>query len=71
MEYDWYDEQHVSQALINRYNVNYIYPFIELAKFYYLLEEFESAEYWKNKAVYLAKKADNETLMKEIEEEIW
>jgi len=56
---------------MNRYNLNYIPAFMELAKAYNSSGEFESAKFWKDKAVFLAKKANDEDLIKKIEDENW
>jgi hypothetical protein len=71
IEYDWHNEQHISQSMMDRYNLNYIPAFMELAKMYYLSGENKSAYIWKNKAVLLAKKVNDVDLMKKIEEENW
>lgn len=71
LEYDWYNEQHISQSMIDRYNLNYIPAFMELTKMYYSLGEFESARFWEDKAIFLAKKAKDEDLIKKIEEKNW
>lgn len=71
LEYDWYNEQHISQSMMDRYNLNYIPAFMEFAKMHYSNGEFESAKFWKNKAIFLAKKANDEDLIKKIEEENW
>jgi len=67
LEYDWYNEQHISQSMMNRYNLNYLPAFIELAKVYYSSGEFESASYWKEKARFLARKANDEAMLEKIE----
>lgn len=67
LEYDWYNEDHVSQSMMDRYNLNYIPAFVELAKDYHSSGEIESANYWRDKALILAKKANDEALLKEIE----
>jgi len=67
LEYDWYNEKHVSQSMMNRYNLNYIPAIMELAKMYYSSGELEPAKYWKEKAYFLAKRANNEAMLEEIE----
>ena len=71
LEYDWYNEQHRSQSLMDSYNLNYIPAFMELSKMYYSSVAIESAKYWKDKAIFLAKKANDEDLVKKIEEKYW
>jgi hypothetical protein len=68
LEYDWYNEEHISQLMMNRYNLNYIPSFIELAKEYNLSGDLESAIHWRDKALYLAKKVSDESIIKEIEQ---
>ena len=68
LEYDWYNEVHISQLMMNRYNLNYIPSFIELAKEYNLSGELESAIHWRNRALHLAKKASDDSIIKEIEQ---
>jgi hypothetical protein len=45
LEYDWYNEQHISKTMMNRYNTNYIPSFIALAKDYNLSGNSELAVY--------------------------
>ena len=71
IEYCWYNEDNISLPLVDRYNVNYLPAFIELAKMYYLTEEFESAQYWQDKALFLAKKVNDEELIKKIRKLEW
>jgi hypothetical protein len=68
LEYDWYNEQHISRTMMNRYNTNYIPSFIELAKEYNLSGDSELALYWKNRALVIAKKANDESSIDEIEQ---
>jgi hypothetical protein len=67
LEYDWYNEQHISKTMMNRYNTNYIPSFIALAKDYNLSGNSELAVYWKNKALLVANKGNDESAIKEIE----
>jgi len=71
LDYNWYNEQHVSLPLMDRYNLNYIPPFIELAKMYYSKGDYQLSKYWQDKAIHLAKKINNEELMKKIKEMDW
>jgi hypothetical protein len=68
LEYDWYNEQHISQTMMNRYNTNYIPAFIELAKEYNLSGDSELALYWRDRALVIAKKANDESSIREIEQ---
>jgi hypothetical protein len=67
LNYDWYNEKHVSQKMMHRYNTNYIPSFLEVAKEYYLTGNSELAVYWKNKAFQLAEQANDESSLQEIE----
>jgi hypothetical protein len=67
LNYDWYNEKHVSQKMMHRYNTNYIPSFLEVAKEYYLTGNSELAVYWKNKALHLAEQANDESRLQEIE----
>ena len=71
LEYDWYNEQHVSQPLIGRYNLNYIPPFFELAKMYKSKGDYRLSKYWHEKAIRIAKKTNDEELIKRIEGMGW
>jgi hypothetical protein len=71
LEYDWYNENNVSQPLIDKYNLNYVPAFIELAKMYHSEGNSEVSEYWQNKAVHLANKVDDEDLLKRIKDLSW
>lgn len=68
LEYNWYKEDHISKILMDQYNLNYIPAFLELAKMYYLNDEFESAKYWQDKAMLLAERTDDKDLIRKIEE---
>jgi hypothetical protein len=71
LEYDWYNEQHITQSIMDRLNLNYIPAFMELSKMYYSSGEVESAEYWKDKAIFLAEKAKDKDLIEKIENLNW
>jgi hypothetical protein len=66
LEYDWYNEKHISHPMMNRYNLNYIPSFIELAKAYNLSGDSQSAKYWRDKALNLAEIAKDKSLIEEI-----
>jgi hypothetical protein len=68
LEYDWYNEQHISQPMMNRYNTNYIPSFIALAKDYNLSGNSELALHWKNEAFNLAEKANDESSIEKIKQ---
>jgi hypothetical protein len=69
LRFNWYNEDHISQPLIDQYNLNYIPALMELAKMYYSNGEFESAKYWQDKAILLAKRTDDKDLIGRIE--VW
>lgn len=71
LEYNWYSENHVSQTLIDQYNLNYIPAFMELAKWYYSKDEFDSAKYWQDKAMLLAVRINDKDLIRKIEAWEW
>jgi len=71
LEYDWYNEQHITQSLVDRLNLNYIPAFMELSEMYYSSGKVESAKYWKDKAIFLAEKANDKDLIKKIAEDKW
>ena len=66
LDYDWYNEKHISKSMMDRYNLNYIPAIIELVKEYYLSGNIESADYWKGKALILANKVNDSSLIEEI-----
>jgi len=67
LDNDWYNEQHISKTMMDRYNLNYLPAFMELAKMYHSSGEIEPAKYWREKAYYLAKQANDEAILEEIE----
>jgi len=71
LEYDWYNEDHVSKTLMDQYNLNYIPAIMELAKMHYSKDEFDSAKYWRGKAIMLAKRTGDKDLIQKIEEWKW
>lgn len=71
LEYDWYNEDHISKTMMDKYNLNYVPVFMELAKKYYSKDKFDSAKYWQEKAIQLAKKTDDKDLVRKIKEWEW
>ena len=51
---------------MDRYNLNYLPAIIELVKDYYSRSNLESADYWKGKALFLADKVKDSSLIEEI-----
>jgi hypothetical protein len=68
LEYDWYNEHHITQTMMHRLNLNYIPSFMKLSKMYDSSGEIELAKYWKNKAISLAEKAGDNNLIKQLDE---
>ncbi len=66
LDYDWYNEQHISAKMIDRYNLNYIPAFMQLAKSYNSSDQFELFYYWQEKALLIAEKAEDESVIEEI-----
>ena len=51
---------------MDRYNLNYIPAFMQLAKAYRSSDQFELFYYWQEKALLIAQKAKDESLIEEI-----
>ena len=66
LDYDWYNEKHISKSMMDRYNLNYVPAIIELVKEYYSSGNIETADYWKDKALILADKVNDSSLIEEI-----
>jgi len=66
--HDWYADLHVSEPLVTELNLMYVDTFLKLAEYYNLKGDIKSAIKWKNYALYLSKKADDEDLEKKIKE---
>jgi hypothetical protein len=71
LDHNWYSEDHISQPLMNQYNLNYIPAFMELARIYQLKDRLELAKYWHNKAIDLANKSNDEDLVRKIKAWDW
>jgi hypothetical protein len=71
LDYDWYDELHRSETLVRHLNLNYIEPFLKASKCFRSLNDVESSERLKHKALILAVKADDEELIRRIEDSDW
>jgi hypothetical protein len=66
LDLDWYNEGHITSEMMDRYNLNYIPAFLELAKVYSTSDQIDSFIYWKEKALILARRVQDESLMEEI-----
>ena len=71
LEYNWYNEDHISKTLMDKYNLNYIPAFMELTKWYNSKDEFDSAKYWQDKAMLLAMRINDKDLIRKIEAWEW
>lgn len=68
LEHDWYNENHISQSIMDGLNVNYIPSFMELFKIYNSAGDIQKAKYWKDKAAVLAIRANDKELLTKINE---
>jgi len=66
LAYDWYDELHVSQQLVNQLNLIYIEPFIKLAEYHRKHDNNSVAKKWLNEALVLARKVNDEAAINKI-----
>ena len=71
LNFEWYDDLHVSEPLVNQLNLIYVEPILKLSEYYNSNGDTESACKWKNKALLLSKKANDKYLIKKIEEKNW
>ncbi len=71
LDYDWYDDLHVSANDLNRFNLNYVDLFLKLGKYYYTNGNKNFANKWKSKALLLAEKANNEEKINRINKLVW
>ena len=71
LDYNWYDEFHISKNDLDRFNVNYIDSFLEVSKYYNSIDNLEKSEMWKFKSIKLAEKADNTSLINKINSLSW
>ena len=71
LEHDWYADLHVSEPFVRQLNVNYVVPFIKLAEYYHSKGDADSAREWKNKALSLAQKADDDDWIQRIKAMTW
>jgi hypothetical protein len=66
LDYDWYNEKHVSKSMMDRYNLNYIPAIIELVREFYSSGNIELADYWKGRGLILADRVNDSSLIEEI-----
>lgn len=68
LSYDWYSEDFPGESLMNTTQTNYVLPFVMLAEHYNISGQQEKSLKWKNLALSLAKKANNDELIDYINE---
>ena len=66
LDYDWYNEKHISKSMMDRYNLNYIPAIMELVREYYSSGDIELGDYWKGKGLILAARVNDSSLIEEI-----
>ncbi len=71
LEYDWYSESYLINSGLDQLHVNYVVLFLKLAEDFHNSENPKAAQKWKQKALYLAKKADNQEFIEHINELDW
>lgn len=71
LDYDWYSDQYLVTSLMDKLHVNYVVVFLKLAEDLNESGKSEEAEYWKGRALNLAKKANNEQFVDHIRELDW
>jgi len=71
LSYDWYNAKYLVTSLLDKLHVNYVVVFLKLAENFHESGESAEALKWKNKALALAKKANNEEFIEHINELDW
>jgi hypothetical protein len=71
LEYDWYSDQYLVTPILNNLHINYVVVFLKLAEYLNQSGHSEEAIKWKNKALNLAKKANNKEFVTHINELEW
>ena len=67
LKYDWYNDLYPGMNLMNTLQLNYVPGMMMLAEHYQTSGQQEKAQYWKNLATELAKRAGREEWIKDIE----
>ncbi|UCF63291.1 MAG: hypothetical protein JSW33_12075 [bacterium] len=68
LKYDWYSEDYLATSLMDKLNLNYVAGMVNLTEHYHESGEDETAKYWAEEALYLAKKTGfDDELMKDFE----
>ena len=68
LEHNWYQENNITRELMNGLNVNYVVLFTKLATYLKDHDQREYAKIWKNRALSLADRAKNQSLIDHINE---
>jgi hypothetical protein len=71
LDYDWYSNKYLVTTILDKLHVNYVVVFLKLAEYLNQSGSPEEALKWKNKALNLAKKANNEEFVTHINELEW
>jgi hypothetical protein len=71
LSYDWYKDKYLVSSLLDKLHVNYVVVFLKLAENFNESGESAEALKWKNKALALAKKANNEQFIEHINDLDW
>ncbi|UCE19961.1 MAG: hypothetical protein JSV84_06355 [Gemmatimonadota bacterium] len=67
LDHDWYSDVHVSEPLVKQLNLHYVEPFVKLADYLNSQGNIASARKWSLKALILAQRADDQSLIQKIQ----
>ena len=62
------NENHISSEILNQFNLNYITGFLSLSKYYLNIGNSGKSKFWRDKALFLAKKGKDDNTGKLIRE---
>ncbi|MFC2088172.1 tetratricopeptide repeat protein [Calditrichota bacterium] len=68
LDFEWYSEDFPGESIMNVLHTNYVLPFVMLAKHYKTSGQNEESLKWKNMALSIAEKANNNELIDYINE---
>jgi len=71
LKFDWYSDKYLFKSGLDRLNINYVVAFLKLAEAYNESGHQQEARKWKEKALHLAKRAENQEFIKHINELNW
>jgi hypothetical protein len=71
LTYDWYRDQYLVTSLLDNLHVNYVVVFLKMAEDLHQSGKSAEAIKWKNKALHMAKQANNEQFVQHINELDW